>query len=315
MNSAERSGITIGGSATTELDISASFLSIFLILAGAEALPEGDLYEVGGLPREVVKAWCAQSFATGRVSAPEGARTRVAVLTDDESRTLDLSSTGTLGHGASTAVLRSALAAVNGWDEQLGGGIWWHQAHHDSSKNACSNGPAAVGYLRLAKLGPPGEAEAWTTAARKAVDWTRGRLQAADGLYDDRVIVPSGEVKQGKLTYNSALMLRAELELYRQTGKAERLEQAKRIGKAADWFADQRTGVYRDPLKWSQFMVEADLDLYRTTREEYLLRRARTNADAYFAAWQQRPPEDMMSNAGIARILWLLADGEADRAK
>jgi hypothetical protein len=31
-------------------------------------------------------------------------------------------------------------------------GIWWHQAHHDGSKNTCANGPAALGFLRLARL-------------------------------------------------------------------------------------------------------------------------------------------------------------------
>jgi len=208
-----------------------------------------------------------------------------------------------------------ARFVASGWDEQLGGGIWWHQTHKDNSKNACSNGPAAVGYLALARLGPPRDAAGWLAAATKTVQWTRGRLQASDGLFDDRVIVATGEVKKGKLTYNSALMLRACLDLYHQTGENDYLEQAKRIGKAAAWFTDAGTGVYRDPLKWSQFMVEADLALYRTTGEDYLMARARANADAWFAAWKKQPPDDMMSIAATARILWLLADTETDVGK
>jgi predicted alpha-1,6-mannanase (GH76 family) len=204
----------------------------------------------------------------------------------------------------------TAKFVASGWDEQAGGGIWWHQSHKDGSKNACANGPAAVGFLRLAKLGPAAEADAWATLARKAADWTRQKLQADDGLFDDRLIVATGEVKRGKLTYNCALMLRAYLGLYRQGGRAEDLEQAKRIGRAAEGLLDKKTGVYRDPLKFSQFMVEADLDLYRATGEAYLLERAKHNADAYYAAWAKEPPPDMMSNAGIARMLWLLADAE-----
>jgi Glycosyl hydrolase family 76 len=199
---------------------------------------------------------------------------------------------------------------LSGWDEKLGGGIWWHQLHKDDSKNACANGPAAVGFLYLARLGPADEAGPWLGAAQKAVDWTTAKLQAPDGLFDDRVIVTTGQVKRGKLTYNSALMLRADLGLYRQTAKSEYLDQAKRIGKAAEWFADKQTGVYRDPLKWSHFMVEADLELYRATGDEDLLRRARTNGDAYYAAWVKKAPADMMSNVATARILWLLADME-----
>lgn len=75
------------------------------------------------------------------------------------------------------------------------------------------------------------------------------------------------------------------------------------------------THVYRDPLKWSQFMVEADIALYRQTGEPYLIARARQNADAYFAAWKKEPPADMMSNAGTARILWLMADMETDAGR
>jgi hypothetical protein len=204
----------------------------------------------------------------------------------------------------------TARFVLSGWDEKLEGGIWWHQAHKDDSKNTCANGPAAVGFLHLARLGPAGEAGPWLDAARKTVAWTNAKLQASDGLFDDRVIVGTGEIKRGKLTYNSALMLRADLGLYRQTGNSEYLDQAKRIGKAAEWFCDKQNGVYRDPLKWSQFMVEADLELYRATRDQDSLRRARANADAYYAAWKKEPPADMMSNAGIARILWLLADLE-----
>ncbi|PWU19203.1 MAG: hypothetical protein C5B50_07065 [Verrucomicrobia bacterium] len=209
-----------------------------------------------------------------------------------------------------TRARETARFVFSGWDDKLDGGIWWHQSHKDDSKNVCANGPGAVGFLYLARLGPAGEAPGWLQAAEKAVTWTTAKLQASDGLYEDRVIVSTGQVKRGKLTYNSALMLRAYLGLYRQTGRSEFLDQAKRIGKAAAWFCDKQTGVYRDPLKWSQFMVEADLDLYRATHDEDLLHRARTNADAYYAAWTKEAPADMMSNVGTARILWLLADME-----
>jgi hypothetical protein len=211
-----------------------------------------------------------------------------------------------------TRAEETARFVASGWDEQAGGGIWWHQSHKDGSKNTCANGPAAVGYLYLARLGPAAEAQSWITAAAKVVDWTCQKLQAPDDLFDDRLIVATGEVKRGKLTYNSALMLRACVDLFRQTGETRYLGQAKRIAKAADWFTDKQTGVYRDPLKWSHFMVEADLDLYRATGEEYLMRRATTNVDAYYAQWKKQPPQDMMSNADVARLLWLMADTQSE---
>ncbi|HET6248519.1 MAG TPA: glycoside hydrolase family 76 protein [Tepidisphaeraceae bacterium] len=208
----------------------------------------------------------------------------------------------------------TAQFVASGWDDQLGGGIWWHASHKDGTKNTCANGPAAVGFLALARL-EPNEAEHWRTLAAKDVDWTLSHLQASDGLFEDRVVVATGEVKKGKLTYNSALMLRACLDLYQQTKKPQYLAQAKRIGKAADALLYKETGVYRDPLKWSHFMVEADLALYRQTGEAYLLARAKTNADAYYAFWQKQHPDDMMSNVATARILWLMADTESETGR
>ena len=172
-----------------------------------------------------------------------------------------------------------------------------------------------MGCLRLAKFREGDAAAALVDQARKIVAWTVSALQAEDGLFDDRKVVATGEVKRGKLTYNSALMLRALLGLYRATGEKEYLEQAQRIAKAADWFLDRKTGVYRDAVRYAHFMVEADLELYRTTKEEYLLKRAKKNVDAFYEKWKAKPPDDMISNAAIARVLWLMAETETDAGR
>jgi uncharacterized protein YyaL (SSP411 family) len=201
---------------------------------------------------------------------------------------------------------------LSGWDEQLGGGIWWHEAHKDGTKNTCSNAPAALGCLRLARIKGP---EPYLGRATKIVRWTLENLQDKDGLFDDRKVVATGEVKKGKLTYNTALMIRSLLGLYRHTGKAEFLEEAKRVGKAGDWFLGPETGAYRDDVKWSHLMVEADLELFRATGEEYLLERARKNAEYHYSAWAKEHPKELMPNASIARLLWLMADAETPVGK
>jgi hypothetical protein len=68
MSPGDRAGITINGEPTVEVDLSASFLTIFLALTGAKRLPQGDLYTVGSLPRQAAKEWMTQSFATGRAA-------------------------------------------------------------------------------------------------------------------------------------------------------------------------------------------------------------------------------------------------------
>jgi uncharacterized protein YyaL (SSP411 family) len=110
-------------------------------------------------------------------------------------------------------------------------------------------------------------------------------------------------------------MLRALLSLYGATGEKEYLDEARRIGEAADKFLDAETGVYRDAVRYSHFMVEADLELYRATGEGHLLERARRNADAFYARWRAKPHADLISNAAIARVLWLMAETETEAGR
>ena len=203
---------------------------------------------------------------------------------------------------------------LSGWDEQIGGGIWWHQEHKDGTKNVCANAPAAVGCLRLARFRHD-KAATLVGKAREIVAWTTAALQDDDGLFDDRKVVATGEVKRGKLTYNSALMLRAMLGLYRHTGDKAFLEQAQRVARAADWFLNRETGAYRDAVRYAHFMIEADLELFRATGEGSLKDRARRNVDALYEKWRADPPDDLISNAAIARVLWLMAETETDAGR
>ncbi|MEX0938997.1 MAG: glycoside hydrolase family 76 protein [Pirellulales bacterium] len=201
---------------------------------------------------------------------------------------------------------------LSGEDDRLGGGIWWHEEHKDGTKNTCSCAPAAIGCLRLANFREGDEAQALIDRAERLVDWTVENLQTPEGLFDDRIVVETGEVKRGTLTYNSGLMIRAMLGLYRAKGDPARLEEAKRIAAACNRLVRRRTGVYRDPPRWSHLLVEADLELYRTTKEPYLLARAKANAEYVYDRWKNNPPDDLMANASVTRMLWLLADTETE---
>ena len=61
----ERLKITINSEPVTEIDVRASHLSIMHGLLGLP-LPPGDLYDVPGLPRDVVKAWIVKTLGIGR---------------------------------------------------------------------------------------------------------------------------------------------------------------------------------------------------------------------------------------------------------
>ena len=168
--------------------------------------------------------------------------------------------------------------------------------------------------VRLARWRTPEKAKPLTDMGLKIVNWTVANLQMEEGLFADSKGL-TGELNKARLTYNSALMIRAFAGLYRVTEKKEYLTEAQRIAKAADGFLRRETGVYRDPVKWAHLMVEADLELYRITKEEYLMNRARKNADAYYETWKSNRPTDLISNASIARVLWLMADTETEAGR
>ena len=202
---------------------------------------------------------------------------------------------------------------LSGWDETyLQGGIWWHETHEKKvrCKNTCANAPAAVACLQLARISPPAAGRDLIAMARKIVDWTVANLQLQTALFADSKSIDDEGMNKAALTYNSALMVRAFLGLYHVDGNPADLRQAQRIALAANALLDQKTGVYRDHKKWAHLMVEADLALYRTTKEPYLLERARRNTDAFYEAWKKEGPRDLISAASVARVLWLMADLE-----
>jgi hypothetical protein len=192
----------------------------------------------------------------------------------------------------------------SGWDDTLGGGIWWHELHKGNGKNTCANAPSAVAFLRLAKVSPTKAADL-RKMAQRTVDWTITNLQNKDGLFADG-ITTDGQVHRAPMTYNTALMIRAELLLYRATGDRSNLEAAERMEKAADAFVSKDAGRYRNKIRWSHLLVEADLAMYRQDKNPHWLARARAAVDADYAAWKASPSDQLLDVASLARELWLL---------
>ena len=203
---------------------------------------------------------------------------------------------------------------LSGWDDQLGGGIWWHEQHKGGGKNTCANAPGAVACLMLAARLPPAAGGPYRVMAGRIVEWTRSHLQNRDGRYADAVVVATGQVARFSLTYNTALMIRANLMLARQTGSAADEAEAEREARAADAYVNPATGGYHEQVKWSHLLVEADLAVARATSNAGLAgdvrRRARATVDVDYAAWRAHPSDKLIDVASVARELWLVADSE-----
>ncbi len=97
---------------------------------------------------------------------------------------------------------------MSGWDDAVGGGIWWHEAHKDNSKNTCINAPAAVSCFRIAKYADAKSAPGRIADGLKLTEWTTKTFRESNGLFSDAINVTTGKKNLGQLTYNSALMLR-----------------------------------------------------------------------------------------------------------
>jgi hypothetical protein len=121
---------------------------------------------------------------------------------------------------------------LSGEDQKLGGGLYWHEQKLES-KNTCGNAPGILSVLRLYRItGDP----ALLVTAKRLYAWTKTNLQGKDGTYYDNIKLdpPEGKdaVDKVALTYNSALMIRNECELFDITHDRAHLTEAERIADA-----------------------------------------------------------------------------------
>ncbi len=139
-------------------------------------------------------------------------------------------------------------------DDKLGGGLYWRESDR-ASKNTCINAPAASACLALYAYDKNPELLA---KAEELYAWTYAKLRdPADGVMWDAVNL-KGEIGKDKWSYNTALMIRAAVELFRATGKPEYKAQAEAFCKAAvqHWLAP-KPGVLTCEGKFGHLLVEA----------------------------------------------------------
>lgn len=113
---------------------------------------------------------------------------------------------------------------IGQWSDILGGGIRWSTSEA-FSKNACSNGPAAILAARLYKLTKDEEYLDW---AKKIYDWEKQTLViSSTGKVQDNINA-AGEINTVALTYNEGTYLGAGVELYDITKDVVYLNDARR---------------------------------------------------------------------------------------
>ena len=161
---------------------------------------------------------------------------------------------------------------LSGEDSQLGGGIYWQEAKK-TSKNACSNGPAAAACLAVyGKIRKP----EYLLKARELYAWTKKHLQdPSDGLFWDNINL-RGRVDRKKWSYNTALMIRSAAELARFTGDHKYADDAEWMAASSEkHWVDPQTGAIRDGGRFAHLLLESWAFVPTPERKEATLRALR----------------------------------------
>ncbi|MCC8153577.1 MAG: glycoside hydrolase family 76 protein [Tannerellaceae bacterium] len=137
----------------------------------------------------------------------------------------------------------------SGWDDKLGGGIYWCE-QMQTSKNTCSNAPAAVLCMKLFNLT---QDTAYLEQAKETYNWIRKNLcDPDDSVYWDNIRL-DGSVDKAKYTYNSGQMIQAGVLLYEESGNEQYLTEAQQTAKGAfqHFTAVQKTSEGNEELFYS----------------------------------------------------------------
>ena len=165
---------------------------------------------------------------------------------------------------------------LSGWDDQLGGGIYWCE-QKKQSKNTCSNAPASVLAFKLFEATRDSAYFNW---GLRIYNWTKANLQdSTDYLYFDNKNL-SGKIGRAKYTYNSGQMLQAAAMIYKLTGKKAYLEDAQNIARSAmNYFTEDFTTadgkkirLFKNTGNWfNAILFRGYTELYRLDgKAEYL---------------------------------------------
>ena len=117
------------------------------------------------------------------------------------------------------------------WNNIGGGGIAWEKNDNLHSKNACSNGPAALLAVRLYEVTKDADYLEWS---KKIYDWEKEHLfNPATGAVYDSLNGNTGELDKVTLSYNSGTFTGAAYHLFKVTGDDTYLNDARKCANFA----------------------------------------------------------------------------------
>lgn len=205
------------------------------------------------------------------------------------------------------------------WDTMFfGGGLWWKVG--EMSKNACINGPGAIGAYLLYKA--TGEAS-YLDKAKAIYAWERGALfdGTTGAVYDN--VNPTNGGDDWTFTYNSGTFIGIANYLHQETGEAAYLEDATL---AADFFMNELSdddGLIRENditgdgaafkaigFRWlAKLVSDNGLEASYLPWLQYNANRAWANRradDISWNDWRQATPHMILDATGAAATVQIL---------
>lgn len=130
---------------------------------------------------------------------------------------------------------------ISGWDDKLGGGVYWLEGHKDQ-KPACSNGMATLAALKLYQV--TGD-KVYLDWGKRFYEWMSASLRNPQGIYYNDVKM-DGKPNPTYYTYNTGSMLEASVMLYNFTGQTKYLKEAKLVARNSfNFFTREESGLRR----------------------------------------------------------------------
>lgn len=160
----------------------------------------------------------------------------------------------------------------SGYDNLLGGALWWNEdeknipGNGNSNKAACSNGYGTLFLLEYYKVCPASERTAVLSFAKTLYKWLKENLRdPGDKCYWNDVNT-SGVVNKTKWTYNTGVMVQNGIRLYEITGEQQYLNEAIESAQGAyNFFVKTRNDIpftYPDHDPWfNTKLLRAYIDL------------------------------------------------------
>lgn len=119
---------------------------------------------------------------------------------------------------------RASFGIKRAWTEEGGGGVFWEGNRNRHSKNACSNGPAALLAANLYHEFGKSEDKEW---ALKIYTWLKETLfDAETGAVYDNLNTITDRVNTRVYTYNTGTFVGAAVELHKITGDIKYINDA-----------------------------------------------------------------------------------------